>query len=191
MSRVKILEASLTVFSEKGYHRASMDDIALEAAVAKGTLYYHFPSKAQLFKALVIEGLEMITSKVSEALNENLSPSDQVLLAIKHNIGLYLEYNRLAHIFFNEMSNGIEPEILSEMKELRDGYIGFIASLLEEGWRDGMFKEMNFNLAAAGILGMLDGLCSYYLNHKDDLKQEEIEQFMYMSVTSTLFVKQE
>lgn len=185
------MDAALTVFSENGYHRASMDDIALEAKVAKGTLYYHFPSKAQLFKALVIEGLQMITDKVSEALNADLSPGERVMLAIKHNIDLYLEYNRLAHIFFNEMSNGIEPEILNEMKELRDGYIGFIASLLEEGWREGIFKEINFKLAAAGILGMLDGLCSYYLNHKNELQQEEIEQFMYRSIMSTFIVEHE
>ncbi|MDF2714328.1 MAG: transcriptional regulator, TetR family protein, partial [Paenibacillus sp.] len=49
MSRNKVLQAAIGVFAEQGYHQASMDDIALKADVAKGTLYYHFSGKSELF----------------------------------------------------------------------------------------------------------------------------------------------
>ena len=45
-----IFEAAIKVFSECGYNGAIMDDIASRAGVAKGTLYYHFASKEEIFK---------------------------------------------------------------------------------------------------------------------------------------------
>jgi len=51
--RAQILEAALRCFSEKGYHEATMDDLAREAGLSKGSLYWHFKSKAQVFAGLL------------------------------------------------------------------------------------------------------------------------------------------
>lgn len=50
--RARILEAALRCFAEKGYHEATMDDVARAAGVSKGGLYWHFASKAEVFGAL-------------------------------------------------------------------------------------------------------------------------------------------
>ncbi len=50
--RAQILEAALRCFSERGYHAATMDDVAREAGLSKGSLYWHFPSKADVFLGL-------------------------------------------------------------------------------------------------------------------------------------------
>lgn len=54
-TRSKLLDAALTVFARKGYERATLDDIALEASMTKGAVYWHFESKAELFAALLEE----------------------------------------------------------------------------------------------------------------------------------------
>jgi len=51
--RAQILEAALRSFSEKGYHEATMDDLAREAGLSKGSLYWHFKSKAEVFAGLL------------------------------------------------------------------------------------------------------------------------------------------
>jgi AcrR family transcriptional regulator len=48
----EILEAALTVFAEKGFAAARMEDIAARAGVTKGTIYLYFPSKEEVFKSL-------------------------------------------------------------------------------------------------------------------------------------------
>jgi len=48
----EILEAALSVFAEKGYAAARMEDIAVKAGVTKGTIYLYFPSKEEVFKSL-------------------------------------------------------------------------------------------------------------------------------------------
>ena len=52
-AREKILEAALTVFAQKGYHRAIVDDIVRLSGTSKGAVYHHFPNKEALFLALV------------------------------------------------------------------------------------------------------------------------------------------
>ena len=50
--RAVILDAALRVFGQYGYRRTSMDDIAREAQIAKGTIYLSFASKEEVFQAL-------------------------------------------------------------------------------------------------------------------------------------------
>ncbi len=51
--RGEILKAGLKVFAEKGFHGATMDDIALELEATKGLLYYHFKTKEEILKAIL------------------------------------------------------------------------------------------------------------------------------------------
>lgn len=188
MSKEKIIQTAVEVFSENGYHRASMDEIALRANVAKGTLYYHFPGKAQLFKTLVKDGFQEIIDKVQADLNANLTLEEQIKRIIRHNLDLFLESSSLAHIVFNELSNGIDQEVLEELKKLRIDYIHFLAEVLEEGKQEGVLRDVNCNLAAAGIVGMLDSASNYFLNNNNELTRDHIEQFFYTIITSGLFM---
>ncbi|MER3460463.1 MAG: TetR family transcriptional regulator, partial [candidate division GAL15 bacterium] len=52
-TRARILEAARRVFARSGYHGTLMDQVAQEAGLSKGALYVHFPSKEELFLALL------------------------------------------------------------------------------------------------------------------------------------------
>ena len=52
--RRQILEAALRVFLDKGYHAANVSDVAAEAGVSQGTIYWYFSSKEELFNAAVL-----------------------------------------------------------------------------------------------------------------------------------------
>jgi AcrR family transcriptional regulator len=64
--RQAILEAALTVFAERGYEAARLDDVAARAGVAKGTLYLYFKDKEALFAALVRGAVSPMLDKVGE-----------------------------------------------------------------------------------------------------------------------------
>ena len=65
--RAAILDAALTVFAERGYEAARLEDVAAKAGVAKGTLYLYFKDKEALFEALVRSAVAPIMARVSEA----------------------------------------------------------------------------------------------------------------------------
>ena len=60
----KIFETSLKLFAEKGYENTSIEEITATVGVAKGTLYYHFSSKEQIFDFLVEEGIKLLQNSV-------------------------------------------------------------------------------------------------------------------------------
>ena len=66
--RTQLLAAALEVFVAQGYHAAAMDDIADRAGVSKPVLYQHFPSKLDLYLALLDAGGQQLTARVREAL---------------------------------------------------------------------------------------------------------------------------
>ncbi|WP_195574674.1 TetR/AcrR family transcriptional regulator [Paenibacillus sp. 1001270B_150601_E10] len=187
MSKEKIIHAAMEVFSEHGYHRASMDEIALRAQVAKGTLYYNFPGKAQLFKTIVKQALQDIINHTCQNLdNTTLSIEEQIRYIIRHNLDVMLESRNVAHIIFNELSNGIEQEVLDEIKDLRREYLGFITELLEEGKRSGYIVNVLPMVAASGVIGMLQSACNYYLTNPDSMTREDLEQSLFVMITKGL-----
>jgi AcrR family transcriptional regulator len=66
--RTGILDAALAVFSESGYHPASIDDIAREAGVSKALIYEHFASKQELYADLIARNARELTQRIGAAL---------------------------------------------------------------------------------------------------------------------------
>ena len=67
--RTGILDAALAVFSERGYHDASIDEIAGEAGVSKALIYEHFSSKQELYGELIARNARDLTQRVAGALS--------------------------------------------------------------------------------------------------------------------------
>ena len=66
-TRAKLYEAAVTLIAEKGFSATTVDEIAERAGVAKGTVYYNFASKAELFEELLRHGVGLLTASLREA----------------------------------------------------------------------------------------------------------------------------
>ena len=86
-----IFNAAIKVFSIEGYDSATVEEIASEAGVAKGTLYYNFQGKEEIFKFVIDEGMKLIKNEVLDAIKdiddplEKLKISDKVQLRYVYN----------------------------------------------------------------------------------------------------------
>ena len=65
-AKSKIVEAARVVFAKKGYHEATMDDVAKEVGVSKGALYSYFKSKEDLLKEISLQGHQTLRTILSE-----------------------------------------------------------------------------------------------------------------------------
>lgn len=70
VTRQALLQAALVVFSRKGYAAAHLDDVAREAGVTRGAIYWHFASKADLYSALVADASARLDQVIGSALAE-------------------------------------------------------------------------------------------------------------------------
>lgn len=70
-AKSKIVDAARTVFAEKGYHDATMDDVAQEVGVSKGALYSYFKSKEDLLKEIYLQSHQTLRTIINAACEKN------------------------------------------------------------------------------------------------------------------------
>jgi AcrR family transcriptional regulator len=156
--RSRILESAYRVFSEKGFFQATVDEIAERAGVGKGTVYRHFESKENLFRAVVDEELRVIVGRIQEAFLE----AEDVLQAIRRAVREYLEYFEEHKEFyrilvFEQESFGSEfraryiNEILKRIPMIRD-------QVLEAASRGRLKPLDDFYTVFYGLVGFTDGV---------------------------------
>jgi len=163
-----------------------MDTIAKNSGVAKGTLYYHFKNKAQLFETILTEGIEFMIEEIEKTLNDNISFKEQIKIIIEKNIALYLEHQELSRLFLNEISNGLDEETVTNIKKLKHKYVSFLTYQLKDGYSYGLIKKNHFELTAYGILGYIDSICSLYLDHPDQYLKEELIESVMLFITNLI-----
>ena len=173
--RKRILKAAAHIFALKGYHLAKMDEIAGLAEVAKGTLYYNFASKSALFSATVTEGMDTLIGKIHAELESELPFYEHMRHLLDSFVRLYIEHGDLARILFNELSSGIEEEVLAEIESGRERFIAFITEMLAFGQKKGYVGEMNLAATAVALAGMVDTICNYHLQTGSISRDEAVD----------------
>jgi len=182
----KIIEAAGIVFSKKGFHQAKMDEIAQMAGVAKGTLYYNYSSKSKLFAATVIQGLNHIMEAIEEELESDLPFLDHFRKIVSTTIRLYVDNSEVTRIYFNEMSSGIDDEVLVEIKNVRKKFNKFLEDRLRFGQKKGYFRPLSPHLSALAIIGIVDTLCSHYLENPGHDSLEEVIEAVFTILSAGL-----
>jgi AcrR family transcriptional regulator len=170
----RIIKAATKIFARKGFHQAKMDEIALAAKVAKGTLYYNYASKSKLFAATVTVGMEEIMDKISRELESDLPFMEHFRLLLSNTIRIYLKNKEVIRIYVNELSSGIDADALAEIKKVRRRFIRFITDTLEAGQEKGYLKPLHRQISATVLVGMVDALCNNQLGPEENYDLEQI-----------------
>ncbi len=179
MSRKEdLLEAAMTHFSEKGYHRTTVADIVKTAGVAQGTFYLYFDSK----KALFITLLESFFELFEEAILFNVSPEDfstrdqvaqQVKDVIRRILLVYRDNAVLARIFLRE-AMGLDPDFVEVREAIMFRLAQYAAAVLDIAIAQKTLPPQNTQLVAHCIVGMIEHVADHWLYQDIDLELEEL-----------------
>jgi len=169
-----IIRAAGIVFAQKGFHQAKMDEIAQMAKVAKGTLYYNYASKSKLFGATVTQGLNQIMDAISKEIDADIPFDAHFQRIIATIVNLYITNSEVMRIYANEMSSGIEEEVLVEIKNVRKKFNTFVEDQLTFGQEKGYIRRLPPHLSALAVIGIIDTLCSHYIENPDHDTLDEI-----------------
>ena len=161
MSREAILDAAAQVIRQKGYHAASMADIADAVQLQKASLYHHFSSKQDILLELLDKALDMVIEGTAGVLSENL-PADQKL---KQAVRLYLrtlnEQGDLVPVLLLE-HRSLGPEYHSRHIPHRDRFEQLWRDILQEGVDSGLFTIEDIPLTTRGLMGMMNWTITWY-----------------------------
>ncbi len=127
----KIFETSMELFAKKGYEATSIEEITSVVGVAKGTLYYHFASKEEIFNFLVEEGMKLLKNSI-EIKTANLSNSlDKLKAIILIQIKIIVKYENFISMLLSQIW-GQEPRN-KKCREYVFEYINVIENIIKDG----------------------------------------------------------
>jgi len=168
-TRERLVDAAVNVFSEKGFYNARVDAIAAEAGVAKGSLYYYFKGKDDLFATLVAEGLAMILDEVDRNLGDSDDPLVSLRKLIHNHIEVHLKFPGITRIILFELGTGGHGNLWKQLEQQRQTYLATVEKIISCGQRTGRFRSGNPSQLAATMIAMLDGIVASGLQQREHL----------------------
>jgi len=154
-ARERIVEAAHDVLSEKGYHDATMDDIAERVGVSKAAIYQYFKSKEDLYRAILTARFQSMGEMVSSKLTGgSFAECCQDFLdnLIKHSSGLRLGFEVISEASQN-------PTLAKIAREYYRETAAAIQECLEEWQKRGSLrKDFDAHLFAQGLVAFYDGM---------------------------------
>lgn len=136
--RQQIIVAAKRVFSEKGFSKARMEDIACEAELAPATLYIYFRSKEELFVSFSLTLLQYLSAKLRNIVNETGACTEVKLVNLRAAIyELYLldpwGMGSMLQVQSGEMLNGLSSDFLDRFREMFQYSNQLLKSIFQEG----------------------------------------------------------
>ena len=131
----KIFETSMKLFAEKGYDATSIEEITATVGVAKGTLYYHFSSKEEIFNFLIEEGIKLLQNSVDIKTSKHNNYIDKIKAIVLIQIKIVAKYEDIITIILSQFW-GNEARNKKCQDHVYD-YIGQIEKIVQEGIEKG------------------------------------------------------
>jgi AcrR family transcriptional regulator len=153
------MDAAISCFAEKGYYETSMDDIVRATGLSKGSLYWHFASKRDLFRSLLETWLAQAMAGLPERIAACTSASEKIGVLMDAGRDTVAVRPELARAQLEFMGQAIRDPEFREW--FRTAYVGqrmFIAEILREGIERGEFRAVPIDSVARMVMAYADGM---------------------------------
>jgi AcrR family transcriptional regulator len=161
--RRQLLDVALQVFAERGFHDASMNDIAEAAGVTKPVLYQHFKSKRELFGELLSD----VGNELQEAITKAVTTAQSSHEMVELGFAAYFRYvaaHRDAFNLFYGIGFAREDEFAGQVEQVENTLAELVAEFIEiDGLTPGQRR-----LLGHGIVGMIEGASTHWLKQPGD-----------------------
>ncbi|MBM3450676.1 MAG: TetR/AcrR family transcriptional regulator [Armatimonadetes bacterium] len=162
-TRTRILVAARSAFSRRGYHTTLMDEVAREAGLSKGAVYFHFPGKEDLFLAVVEDAGTNLTERVVEAITGAQGAVVKVRAALGAALDAFSKNRMLTRLLVIEWV-GLTPSFEEKRYALLAGLAALIRGYLDEAVSDGTIRATDTDLAAHVWLGAIYEVVTRWLH---------------------------
>lgn len=161
MTREDILEAAAQVFRQKGFHGASMNDIAEAVSLQKASLYHHVSSKQEILFEILDRALQLLLEQISTITTQIIPANEKLRLMIRAYLQILVENIDLATVLLFE-HRALERREHARHVPNRDKFEWLWRDVLAEGVRDRLFNCEDVSLTTRALLGLLNWTITWY-----------------------------
>ncbi len=153
-SRTRVFSAAAAEFAARGYAGANMDRVARAARLNKAMIYYHFGSKAALYRAILVDMFDDVGRRVREVAGSGASPDHKVRAFVVAIAEAADAHPHFPPIWLRELAEGARHVDAPTLAYARN-VLETLAGIIGEGCRKGRFQPANPLLVHAGIVAPL------------------------------------
>ncbi len=153
------MDAAISCFAEKGYYETSMDDIVRAAGLSKGSLYWHFPGKRELFRSLIETWMAEALRGLPERLAQCTTAEQKLSALMDAPRDTLAARPELARAQLEYMAQSVrDPEIREWFRQTYATHRMFIAQIIAEGISAGEFRPVPIDAVARMTMAYADGM---------------------------------
>ena len=157
--RSQILRSARSVFIERGYLAARVEDVAKRAGLSKGAVYFYFSSKRELFLALVNEEHENTYSFLDQAELDGRPAAIKLLDLGKKYLDYFAGLKSPPRFFLMMSEQAIrDSEIREELHAVHHRFVDAATRILAQGMAEGTFRELDPLAVAQVLKAIIDGM---------------------------------
>ncbi|MEJ2734170.1 MAG: TetR/AcrR family transcriptional regulator [Anaerolineae bacterium] len=160
--RSQILDAALTVFSSKGFHATNVSDVAAQAGVSQGTIYWYFDSKDDLLLAALLSFFDNFGEDMLSALDESLTADDKLRALGQIMVSFAAMGEGLFALFMEYWGSSDRREDAARMwADLLTEYKDVVVGIIQAGVQSGEFRPVDADALVWALMAAYDGLAAY------------------------------
>ena len=157
-----IIGAAAKVFRIKGYHAATVQDIADEVGLLKGSLYHHCAGKEELLYLVVKEPISRLYATVDAIVAAELPAAEKLRRATVAHLEAFDRHHPHLFVYLRETAN-LKGRFRASGQLSPKQYERFWQQILREGVKSGEFRaDLDVQVVSYGLLGMLNWLYKWY-----------------------------
>ena len=166
--RAQLLTAALEVFTAAGYHSAAMDEIADRANVSKPVLYQHFPSKLDLYLAVLDLHIDSLVFDIQKAISSTSDNAARVRATVDAYFGFINREGEAFRLLF-ESDMSVEPQVRERLNRMTYDSAAALSAVISLD--TGLSKEASMMLAV-GLIGTAQTSARHWLERDGKLDRE-------------------
>jgi TetR/AcrR family transcriptional regulator, cholesterol catabolism regulator len=159
--RAQILRTAADLFRERGYRATTLDNIAGRLGMSKASLYRYFRAKEEMLAAISQETIETFIRELHLVLDSDLGPEEKLRRVVREHVRFVIGNRSFLTVFFSEEAN-LPSRFARALTAQKNRYDKGVESIVEDGIRRGVFREMPPRLVVFAVLGMVNWLYKWY-----------------------------
>lgn len=157
----EITDVAARLFTERGFARTSMEDIADAMGIKKPTLYHYVQSKAQIVGWIHEECVQAVHPSLSRYIAEDLPPSEILFLVARDILALLVDKPGYLRVYF-ENHRDLDQAEQTRIVAMRDEYFGMVKDTLKRGVALGQLRIDDLDITALAYFGMCNWAYQWY-----------------------------
>jgi len=179
----QLVDAAMTLFTDRGYAATRISDICDRAGVAKGLFYWYFPTKVDLFVELARTMRQRLRRAQAEVMDPAAPALDRIRAGSEASVRFVAGH---AHWFTLVEIESADPAIADALRGTSQIYLADVRALIEEAQRDGQIPDRDPALLAFGVMGAVSSFSNALRTGRVDVDTDEMARFVGEWVVAAL-----